>query len=440
MTKTPGSGPTGELSLEQQALRAVRTMRQRLESVERAHNEPIAVIGMACRFPGSADTPERFWELLRDGRDVVGPIPKERWDVMRYFDQRPGAPGRMYVRHGAFVDAIDQFDAAFFGISPREANAHGSAAAAPAGGGLGGARATPASRSGSLPRSGTGVFVALYGDDYSHLQGDRSCWATPTTVTGNIHSAAAGRISYLLRFQGSERGRGYGVLVVAGGGAPGRVRACARGECDMALAGGVNLILAPDVTSVLVCSSQALAADGRCKTFDAARRRLCAGRRLRRGGAQAAVERIADGDRDSARVIRGSAVNQDGRERRSDRAERASQQAGDPRARLRNARRRRPADVGYVEAHGTGTSLGDPIEVEALASGARRGRARTAAAARSASVKTNIGHTEAAAGIAGLIKAVLALEHEADPAESALPDAEPAHLACRNAVLRSDRR
>ena len=408
MTNIPGNGPTGDRSLEQQALRAVRTMRRRLESVERAHNEPIAVIGMACRFPGSANTPERFWELLRDGRDVVGPIPKERWDVRRYFDQRPGEPGRMYVRHGAFVDAIDQFDAAFFGISPREANAMD-----PQHRILLEVAWEALERAGQPVRqpatSGTGVFVALYGDDYSHLQGESVLLGDAYTVTGNIHSAAAGRISHVFDFLGPSVvvDTACSSSLVAAHLACQSLRAM---ECDMALAGGVHLIMAP-LTSVLACQLKALAADGRCKTFDARADGYVRGEGCGLLVLKRLSSALADGDAIRALLL-GSAVTHDGHAAGLTAPNAASQRRAIERA-LRNANLD-PSRISYVEAHGTGTSLGDPIEVEALTSvlGAPRADGRGCALA---SVKTNIGHTEATAGIASLMKVILALQHEQLP-------------------------
>nr|ALD82523.1 polyketide synthase [Nannocystis sp. MB1016] len=386
-----------------EATLALRDTLDERDALLAARSEPIAVVGVGCRFPGGADDPARFWELLRDGRDAIGPL-TPRWQLVG------GQPGPAAPRWaGLLTGAVDGFDPAFFGISPREAAALdpqqrlllevGWEALEDAG--------VPPH---VLKGSRTGVFVGATNLDYAALLARLPpAQQDAYTITGNLLSVAAGRLSYTWGLQGPC----MTIDTVCSSSLVAVHLACQSlraGESDLALAGGVNLILAPESMDG-VARTQALAPDGRCKTFDA----LANGFARGEGCGVVALKRLRDARRagDPIRaVIRGSAVNQDG----------ASTGLTAPNVRAQEAMLREALanarvaaeDIGFVETHGTGTSLGDPIEVEALRSvlGAPRadgGRCLLGA------VKTNLGHLEAAAGIAGLIKAILALQHESIP-------------------------
>ncbi|ACB75246.1 type I polyketide synthase [Opitutus terrae] len=369
---------------------------------------PLAVIGYALRFPG-ADTPEKLWELLRQGVDAISEVPRERWDIDAFYDPDPAAPGKMVTRCGGFVSGAEQFDAGFFGISPREAEhmdpqqrllletawealeRAGVAADALAG--------TP-----------TGVFVGIGSQDYSQLLVARGLdTLDPYVGSGNAHSVAAGRLAYTLGLQGPAVAidTACSSSLVAIHLAAQSLRT---GECEVALAGGVNLLLSPFIT-VNHSRARMLAPDGRCKAFDAS----ADGFVRSEGCGIVVLKRLDAAQRDSDRilaVLRGSAVNQDGRTSGLTVPSGPAQQAV-IRAALRQAGVT-PAEVGYVEAHGTGTSLGDPIELGALQAVFGEGRPR-GAPLRVGSIKTNLGHLESAAGVAGLIKAVLVLQHREIP-------------------------
>ncbi|PRG06999.1 non-ribosomal peptide synthetase [Burkholderia ambifaria] len=371
--------------------------------------EPIAIVGMSCRFPGAAHDLDAYWRLLNDGVDAISEVPRERWDIDAYYDPDPEAPGRMVCRFGGFLDDVDQFDPAFFRITPREA-----AAMDPQQRLLLEVSHEALEHAGipvdSLKGSRTGVFVGITTNDYANLQlrNGGGSGIDGYFFTGNPLNTAAGRISYGLGVQGPSMAidTACSSSLTAIHTASQNLRS---GECDLAIAGGVNLILSPD-NSIAVSRTRALAPDGRCKTFDAA-----ADGFVRSEGCGALVlkrlsDALAAGDRVLA-VLRGSAVNHDG----------ASSGFTAPNGRAQEAVIRQAlgglpaASIDYVEAHGTGTPLGDPVEVEALATvfGADRGEGRPL---RIGSVKTNIGHTESAAGIAGVIKVVLSLNHDRIPA------------------------
>jgi acyl transferase domain-containing protein len=372
----------------------------------------IAVVGIGCRFPGGANDPDAFWELLRDGRDAVGPVPRERWDAEAFYDPRPDAPGKSYVREGAFLrDGVETFDARFFGIAPREAasmdpqqrlflelcwEALEHACCAPE----------------RLDGSRTGVFIGINASDYTRrlMLGAGGDALDAYAFTGTTFSVAAGRVSHLLGLQGPSIAvdTACSSSLVAVHLAAQSLRT---GECDVALAGGVNLILSPD-GNVVLSRMHALAADGRCKAFDA----RADGYGRGEGGGVVVLKRLADAQREGDRVLavlRASATNHDGPSGGLTVPNGTAQEAL-IRGALAQARID-PRRVGYLEAHGTGTALGDPIELEAVRRTLCAGRDRASALVVS-SVKTNVGHLEAAAGIAGLIKAVLALERGAIPA------------------------
>ena len=352
---------------------------------------PIAVVGLGCRFPG-ADSPDGFWRLLADGVDAISAMPASRWR----------ADGPALSRRGGFLGAVDGFDSEFFGIAPREADlmdpqqrlllevsweALENAGIAP----------------GAIAGSRTGVFVGISTNDYGRLLARQAAGAEAHAGTGNALSIAANRLSYLLDL----RGPSWAVDAACSSSLVAVHQACRSlrsGECTLALAGGVNLILAPDLTAAFARAGM-LAPDGRCKTFDAAADGYVRGE----GCGVVVLKRLADAQRDGDRVlavIRGTAVNQDGRSNGLTAPNGPAQQAV-VRAALRDADLM-PAALSYVEAHGTGTALGDPIEVNSLKAVLLDGRGPTQSCWLG-SVKTNIGHLEAAAGIAGLIKLVLAL-------------------------------
>jgi acyl transferase domain-containing protein len=385
------------------AARIVTRLRERIERLECARTEPIALIGVGCRLPGAVRSVEDYWELLSGGVDAITPIPASRWDWQSFYDPDPAAPGRMHMRYGAFIDGVDEFDPYFFGISPREA-----------------ARMDPQQRLflevawESLDRAGlsrealsgsaTGVFVGVNSADYLQLQVADPSWADTYTITGGTNSLIANRLSYLLDLRGPSMtvDTACSSALVAVHLACQSLRA---GESDLAVVGGVNLILSP-ATGVAHAKGMPLAPDGRCRTFDAAASGYARGE----GVIAVALRRLSDamaaGDPVIA-VIRGSAVNQDGLSNGQTAPNGRAQQAVIRQA--LKAAALEPDQVTLIEAHGTGTVLGDPIEVEALA--ATYGRADGAPPCALGAVKTNIGHLEAAAGLAGLVKVALCLQH-----------------------------
>ena len=383
-------------------------LNSQLEALRRQQSEPIAIVGMGCRFPGNINGPEEFWAALRDGRDAIGEIPRDRWDSAALFDPDPEAPGKTYTRWGGFLDHIDRFDATFFGVSPREASAmdpqqrlllevswHA----------LENAGLPPERLAGSR----TGVFVGICTSDYAWFQlGDLEKIDVYATA-GSAFSIVANRLSYLLDL----RGPSLAVDTACSSSMVALHLACQSlraGECDAALAGGVNVILMPQ-PMVAVCKSRLMAPDGRCKTFDA----RADGYVRSEGCGVVVLKRLSDARRDGDpiwAVIRGSAVNQDGRSNGLSAPNVLAQKAV-----IRQAIERAhvaPSQISYIEAHGTGTSLGDPIEVEALVDQYGRGRTPEQRCALG-SVKTNVGHLEAAAGIAGVMKVALALRHRVIP-------------------------
>ena len=357
--------------------------------------EPIAIIGIGCRFPG-ADGPGAFWDLLRDGREAVGPPPSGR-----------GADG--LLRRAGYLDRVDGFDADFFGISPREAayiDPQQRLLLEVAWEALADAGQDPA----RLAGSGVGTFMGVATSDYAQLQSGRGAARDGYQVAGGAASIAANRLAYFFDF----RGPSLAIDTACSSSLVAVQLACKSlrdGESTLALAGGVNLILAPEVDAGFA-KAGFLAPDGRCKTFDAR-----ADGYVRGEGAGVVVLKplgraLADGDPIHG-LIRGGAVNQDGRTNGLTAPSRSSQEAV-----LRAACHAAGVDPGrvdYVEAHGTGTLLGDQIELAALGAVLGEGRPEARPCVLG-SVKTNIGHLEAAAGVAGLIKAALALRHRAIPA------------------------
>jgi acyl transferase domain-containing protein/acyl carrier protein len=365
--------------------------------------EPIAIIGIGCRFPGSSG-PEAFWNSIRNGLDEITEVPPDRFKVHDVYDPDPTVPGKINTRWGGFLDGVDQFDPQFFGISPREAE-----------------RMDPQQRllqevswealedAGQAPEqiagSRTGVFVGISNNDYGRHQFSNFSQIDAYAGTGNALSIAANRLSYLYDF----RGPSIAIDTACSSSLVAVHLACSslrNRESTLALAGGVNLILSPAIT-INFTKAGVMAPDGRCKAFDAT-----ANGYVRSEGVGLVVLKplsraISDGDRIYALIL-GSAVNQDGRSNGL-MAPNALAQESVLREAYSNANVS-PGDVQYVETHGTGTLLGDPIEAKALGTVLTTGREAGRLCAIG-SVKTNIGHCEAAAGIAGLIKVALSLKH-----------------------------
>jgi len=389
-------------------LAAFQKLQAKLQAVESAKTEPIAIIGMGCRFPG-ADNPESFWRLVREGVDAIGEVPASRWDSEAYYDPDPHAAGKIATRCGGFLENVDLFDAQFFGISPREAvslDPQQRLLLEVSWEALEHSGIRPDRMAGSL----TGVFVGISSSDFaqSFVAGDHGK-IDHYMGSGNARSVAAGRLSYILGFKGPSLAldTACSSSLVAVHLACESLR---RQECALALAGGVNLLFAPEV-SISHSRAQMLAPDGRCKTFDAS----ADGFVRAEGCGIVVLKRLTDAlaEQDNVlAVILGSALNHDGRTSGLTVPSGPSQESV-IRAALATAGVD-PLQVSYVEAHGTGTRLGDPIEVGALAAVLCNGRSKSDPLIVG-SVKTNIGHLESAAGIAGLMKAVLALNNRQIP-------------------------
>ena len=395
-----------KLSPVKRALIEIQELRLKLAAYEKASAEPLAVVGMGCRMPGGINSAESFWELLINGTDAISDIPKERWDVDAYYDADYDAPGKMAVREGGFLRNIDMFDPDFFGISPRETESldpQQRILLEVAWESLEDAGIPPDSLYGSQ----TGVFVGIGGFDYGllHLRDVAIQKIDAYLATGATHSAASGRLSYVLGLQGPS----ISIDTACSSSLVAVHQACQSlrsGECDLALAGGVNVILTPEF-HINFSKSHVLAKDGRCKAFDAS-----ADGFVRSEGCGMVVlkrlsKAIAENDRIHG-VLLGSAVNQDGRSSGLTVPNGPSQQAVIKKA-MQNAGIE-PSQVQYVEAHGTGTNLGDPIEVQALAAVFEHDWTKKNPLLIG-SVKTNIGHLETAAGAAGLIKLLLSLKY-----------------------------
>ncbi|MUG94287.1 SDR family NAD(P)-dependent oxidoreductase [Scytonema sp. UIC 10036] len=403
---TENSVNTDRQSLMKKALLELKEMKSQLEAVERTKKEPIALVGVGCRFPGGVLNPEAFWQLLRDGVDAVTEVPANRWDINALYDPNPETPGKMYTRYGGFISQLEDFDAQFFGIAPREAvsldpqqrmllevswEAIESANISPA----------------QLLGSQTGVFIGISAIDYLHRLLTREATEFDAYhATGNAHSIAAGRLSYILGLTGPS----IAVDTACSSSLVAVHLACQslrNHECNLALAGGVNLLLSSEI-SINFSKARMLSPDGRCKTFDAKADGYVRGE----GCGVIILKRLSDAIKDNDRIlalIRGSAVNQDGRSSGLTVPNGSMQQAVIRQA-LKNGGVE-ASEVSYIEAHGTGTALGDPIEVEALTAVFGKNRSQDQPLTVG-SLKTNIGHLEAAAGIAGLIKVMLQFQHQ----------------------------
>jgi polyketide synthase 5 len=365
---------------------------------------PIAVIGMGCRLPGGIGSPEELWEALLRGDDLVSEIPDERWNLDVYYDPEPGVPGRSSCKWGAFLDDVAGFDSDFFGISEREATATDpqhrllleTSWEAMEHAGL-----TPKTLSDSL----TGVFMGLSVNDYLLLAADTDAMAGPYGVTGSNFSLASGRISYALGVHGPaitiDTACSSGLLAIHLA-----CRSLNDGESDLALAGGANVML--DARRYAGGSAAGmLSPTGRCHAFDAGADGFVSGE----GAAVLLLKRLPDAERDGDRilaVVRGTAANQDGRTETITTPSMDAQTVVYQKALATAAID--PGSIGMIEAHGTGTSVGDPIEFGGLAK-----VYGIDGACAVGSVKTNLGHTQSAAGAVGLIKAVLAVGHGVVP-------------------------
>jgi acyl transferase domain-containing protein len=370
-------------------------------SSEQTHNETIAIVGMSCRFPGGAHTLEEFWELLHQGKDAVTDIPTSRWSIDDYYDPEMGKTGKMYIKQASFLQQpIEEFDTSFFGISPLEAQ-----------------QLDPKQRlllevswealenagiaTDTLPTQ-TGIFVGLMESEASLKTGASDVYATTGTLTG----IATGRLSYLLGI----RGPNLCIDTASSSSLVALHLACQSllaGECELALTGGVNVILSPELTLNL-CSMGALAPDGHSKAFDASADGFGRGE----GCGIVVLKRLSDALAANDHIwatIQGSTINHGGVSSSLTAPNKVGQTALIRQA-LQNANVN-GNDISYVEAHGTGTKLGDPIEVHALADAlGQRDKPLSIG-----SVKTNIGHLDACAGIAGLMKVALSLHHQEIP-------------------------
>ncbi len=381
--------------------------RRKQIEVPALQSDAIAIVGIGCRFPGAGDL-EEYWRMLRDGHDAISEVPDSRWNPDGYYNAVPGTPGKMNTRWGGFIENFDAFDPEFFSISPREAHS-----------------IDPQQRlllevsweaiedSGHAPDSlrgtQTGVFIGISTNDYARRIAGQPLLQTAHSGAGSVLSVAANRLSYLYDF----RGPSWAVDTACSSSLVALANACQSlrlGECSLALAGGVNLMLSPDLT-IAFSQASMMAADGRCKTFDARADGYVRGE----GCGVVVLKRLQDalGDNDQIyALLRGWAVNQDGSSNGLTAPNGPAQQQVVQLALERAGVA--PEAVQYVEAHGTGTRLGDPIEVNSLQSVLMSNRSQDQPCWLG-SVKTNIGHLEAAAGIASVIKVALSLSEKQIP-------------------------
>jgi len=389
----------------------LKRTQNKLKELETLRHEPIAIIGMGCRYPGNVNNPEAFWQLLSEGRDAVIEVPPKRWQIHETCHTDSQMPGKMITTTAGYLTCpVDTFDASFFNISPKEARA-----------------LDPQQRLllevtweafensaigvNRLKGSNTGVFIGMCGDDYTqaHLHSGDPEHIDAYSLTGTTFSTAAGRVSYFFGFEGPSMvidtacSSSFTAIHYA-------VCSLRWGETDIAVVGGVNLILTPN-NHICLSRMQALSPQGKCRTFDAKADGYVRGE----GCGVVILKRLSRAKEDNNRihaVIRGTAINQDGKSSGLTAPSAKAQEKVITKA-LEDAGIT-PDQVDYIETHGTGTSLGDPIEVEALGNVYSQGRS-TGHPLLIGAVKTNIGHLEAAAGMAGLLKTILAMEHQSIP-------------------------
>ncbi len=420
--------------LLERARRVIQELREKLTAAEaRIRSAPVAVVGMGIRFPGCDSDLGEFWRMILEGRDAIRPIPADRWDRDALYSPDAATPGKINTRCGAFLDEVRRFDAGFFDITPREA-----------------VRMDPQQRifletawhaleNAGLPKAaiaGTdaGIFVGVHGHsaDYQAMQFEDPATLDAYAGPGTAHDMIGARLAYWLDLHGPA----VTVNTACSSSLTAVHLACRSlraGDCSIAFAGGVNLLLGSAFT-VAAAQLELLSPDGRCKTFDARADGMGRGEGCGIVLLKMLDAALRDGDRVLA-VIRGSAVNQDGKTNGLTAPNGLAQQRVLRRA-LQDAGVQ-PWEIGYVEVHGTGTALGDPIEVEALAEvlgGGQRTTPLTLGA-----VKANVGHLEGAAGVAGLIKTILVLQHRWLPPVANLETLNP-HFALHGSDLRIPQR
>lgn len=400
---------TDQSQLMRDALHAIERLQAQVDAADRARHEPIAILGIGCRYPGGVMDPEGLWDLVSDGVDAVTDVPADRWDKSLHHDPRPNTPGKMLSMRGGFIRDIDLFDASYFGITPREARWID-----PQQRMLLETTVEAVERAGmstaALAGRQVAVFIGATSTEYATVMQALPLEQSDIySINGGGLHGAAGRVSFTFGLVGpcltldTACSSSLAAIHLA-------CQSLRSGESEMALAGGANLILEPR-GAIVFSAGGVMSADGKCKPFDAG----SDGFVRAEGCGVILLKRLSDATRDGdpiIGVIRGSAVNSDGRSAGLTQPYGPAQEAL-VRTALADAQLA-PADIDYVEAHGTGTPIGDPIEAEALANVLSEGRPASRPLIIG-SVKSNIGHPEAASGLAGLIKGVMALAHEAIP-------------------------